>query len=313
MIKASAHPTLENFTFKGATDKRFLNGFYRYIRSKVITDLHIFIPPQQFQNTVEDIKKALYLFGIDLGYDLTPRILFLNRLVFAKKADLLKKDSTWKDDYRSVFSQDNFKIYISVDATGSFRTNDSLAHSINHEFIHGISYKEIYISQNNKEWIVTKLGIRRKNRFFILNEAVTELTNIYVINKFWPRFKNTKSLVNFANREISAPNAVFLVNAMFEELVKRSHLSYKDILRKAQVDLLTGSQNTLSLISRFLGKDFIEVLSSSEESKKYDVIFNLNFLVEKSRRLKLVYFEKQLNNYKLSSDVKDILDPTRLL
>src|SRR3989344_5726608 len=148
MIKASAHPTLENFTFKGATDKRFLNGFYRYIRSKVITDLHIFIPPQQFQNTVEDIKKALYLFGIDLGYDLTPRILFLNRLVIA----------------------------------------------------------------------------------------------------------------------------------MFEELVKRSHLSYKDILRKAQVDLLTGSQNTLSLISRFLGKDFIEVLSSSEESKKYDVIFNLNFL-----------------------------------
>ena len=236
------------------------------------------------------MKELIQAFGRSVGFDLSKRIAYLDRIVFVSRRDLQKMLPS--QNTRAFFRQnDNFKIYVPIDDEhGVNRDWSSVAHSLNHEFIHCVSYQEVHLYGQDKSFKTVKSGMRRLDRFFLLNEALCELTNLYIINRFWPNLVSTKSLWVSAISEISIPEGVSFLNGLIEKLSDEMKLGYDDILTLAHTDLLVGSDQFLDLCRRKISEAMVDELSETRPSDKYDA----KYLLGLAGKYRLVSLEERL-------------------
>lgn len=299
-MPVSSYPQLEYFHFTGNATKENVKEFYEYINSHPLS-AQWYIPPPEFLKVIDGVKKSIGEFGVSLGFDLSKRIKYLDRTVFIKQEDMSKAEPLLKP--RAMFrSNENFKIYVSIDdSSGTNRDFGSVAHSLNHEFIHSISFQEVFFYKEEKHFELVTSGMKvgsgtYQGKFFLLNESLTELTNIYIINKFWPSLDQTRQLVELATNEISLPNAVSFLNALFEKLSEESNLNYDQVLEMAQKDMLTGSEQLLSLFREKVGETLISDLSETRPPNEYDP----NYLIEMAEKYKLTKL-----NERVTKDLKN--------
>jgi hypothetical protein len=244
--------TLSRFNFN-IQDKRYIKGFYHYLKDPQINGpLFIYKPSSKIKLIISEIKQAVFLFGEDLGYNLKLRIPDSDTIRFVKRANLNTKykSRVLKEDIRGIFDPKTFLIYISIDNQNKlFRENFSLAHSINHELIHFISHKKIHIDKNDNSFRIVESGLRKINKYFFLDEAVTELTNLVIINKYWGRFPNLKMIQKNALSEISYVETLKTKKTL-EQIAEKQGTSFEHILGIVQHDYLTGSRNIFTKLPK---------------------------------------------------------------
>ena len=246
---------MSQFNFDTENEK-YIDGFFRHLENPQITSPFLtYNPSKKVEQIIKEIKQAISLFGKDLGYDLKLRIPGNKNIRFVKKTDLNKKynSGVFKSEIRGVLDPKTFIIYICIDNTNkSYRDNYSIAHSINHKLIHYISYKKIHISKKDKSFRIARSGLRHGNKYFFFDEAITELTNLYIIKKYWGKYPHLKLLKKNALSEISH-KITLPVKAELKKLAIKENTGYDDILNIAQHDLLVGSSSILKkLPSAFL-------------------------------------------------------------
>ncbi len=292
---------LEYFRFTGDSSEANVAVFLKYIDSHPLFK-ETFVPPQKFLEVVGHMKLSIDLFGRDNGFDLGKRLPYLDRLVFVSQAEMIQIFGTSLNP-RAIFnSTDNFKIYVAIDdLDGKNRAWGSVAHSVNHEFLHCIAFHEVFINRRDETFETVRSGMLRKEKYFFLNEALCELTNLYVMNRYWRKIEATRSIIDESTAECAVPEGVSLLYGLIAKLGSETGRGFVEILRIAHEDLLTGADLFLDMCTERWGEGLIEILSRPMAETRFD--YDSNRTLDWARKFELTELEKRVE--------KDLSNGTR--
>lgn len=277
------------FDYKGEVNEGSIATFLQTIKSKTFFS-QTFLPPPELDQIMAAMQQAVLAFGQLFDYDLGVRADFLKRVVFVKYADL--KTLTKVDFVRAAHLHTaNFKIYVAIDdSSGGQRHEAGIAHTLNHEFVHTIAFQQVKLLEGGQAYTSVQSGYRKINAYFLFDEAVCELVNIYIINRFWPHYDATKTLITKAKHAMSYPLSVAFVYALLEKLSEVMHSRLEDVFKIMVDDLLVGSNRFITLCGEKIDQGLVSDLASGTTPDDYD----LAVLLTMAHDYKLESFAKRL-------------------
>lgn len=133
----------------------------------------------------------------------------------------------------------------------------------NHENIHFDSAATIDVQTQTDQKLAIKhfLGLRRSDRGFnILNEAITEITNVALIKEYWRKQPDLRGIEASLNPLGYAPYVDFF-KRLIEQVANKMGLSYETVLKRLQLQMFAGKGDALGLIVATFGNERTEKIA----------------------------------------------------
>lgn len=171
--------------------------------------------------------------------------------------------------------------------------------TLSHETIHSVSRDVVSLCDME----VARLGYENSvnNMFALVNEAITEMANISIRERFWTKSKRLALSVHEA--EPPYFEVILLIDGLIREVSEYKNVSQSEIFQVAQKGLLDGKLDFVKLLSSSFGrgrmKALARLLPGFDNPKRVAKLFGLPEVVEKIEHLQtgepVIYMEGIIN------------------
>lgn len=165
----------------------------------------------------------------------------------------------------------------------------------NHELVHIASYRSINLCEIPEGGIRTNRGhsgyTNERNRALsLLDEALTEMTNIQIMAQYWGGENALSDLRVQDYGNIGYVEQVLIVDSLINRAAQAEGRGYKDVLKELQKGKFLGKAQALRVLTRTVGKKGMKNLArmtlSPHESLSFASEMRLSDAEEKIKRLR---------------------------
>ncbi|MFC1722952.1 hypothetical protein ACFL0V_02335 [Nanoarchaeota archaeon] len=205
---------------------------------------------------IKAVQNTVLEFGETIGIDLTDRLLPIERHHILEPAD-----------YNRISGRETtygWAGYFDI-ALKNLANHSRLLGGLCHETLHMASHTELGEHENviheygGVQYTRISAG-RMSNRFKLLNEAITELTNIEIQRTAWMRNGLLEGHA-FGFVEPGYEGVISFIDCMFKDMAEKQGRSYKSVLRDFQRSYFLGNGGSLQMIKDTYGEMLFERLA----------------------------------------------------
>lgn len=230
---------------------------------------------------IRELQRQMSVWGNDLGFDISRRFPSPDKYHFYNETEfdsVLTKRGLSKSTRGLLDGLGDIHIGRTEDKRRNTQT-------MNHETIHGVSKDVVGLCDIE----IARLGYENSvnHSFLTVNEAITEMSNIYLRNRYWPS-SNRLSEASYAE-EPSYLEAILLIDGLIKTTSEYGKLSQDEIFRMAQRGLLNGKLDFIKLLSTSFGRGRMNALTKLsidyDDPRRVAKLFGLKGTVEKIEQL----------------------------
>ncbi len=137
----------------------------------------------------------------------------------------------------------------------------------NHELIHVTSYQSISLCQERGGYSIdieqghSGYANERNQALAMIEEGLTELTNIQVMMLYWKHEQALTQMDMENYRDIGYPEQVIIIDELIKRIAHKQGQPYQDILRGIQRGKFLGQMQSLRIFTEEIGKDGMKILA----------------------------------------------------
>ena len=262
----------DNFVYLGNYDEDFVSIFEKEYQSEPAKYKGEVEHTKSLDDVLNEVIKKAKEFGSDIGVDLEKRMPALEHFHFFDKPNFLK---TWSmHNGNKYVGQGGFGIIASSDMLILHEAEnlDLTIKRANHELIHILSYKEIFLDQSRKKFVSRRLGFWNMNikKYKLLNEAFTELLNIYLLKNYWlksdklPKFKKDQMPIAYSEMLI-------FLDAILYSIASDRKEKYHELVLIMARDMFLGSDEIIKIIDKEINSAFSSRFSTLDINELNDL------------------------------------------
>lgn len=264
MESSPGYETPEKIRFVGPIkDALIIEGIkFSFENSRATFPLEVEKTPTREQQIV-GIKSALFKFAIEhLGIDISKKMPDSKKFHFIKDKDF--------QIVRDKYDLNPATLAVTFMNDETFLTEEQLLENtlgnLQHELMHLVSYRELNIRENNgiiKQEKSRSGYANEKNKvLMIIDEALSEITNIEVMELYWKNEPNLAETRIENYTKIGYIEQIIVVDELLKKVADESGREYTDVLASLQKGKFLGRMQDLRLLTETVGVTRMKTLSA---------------------------------------------------
>lgn len=204
--------------------------------------------------------------GEKLGIDLKNRLLDDKDIHLLSEKDYNQKFNKTSNNHEGGTTRLN-EVFVKKDFARKDRSNDQLIHVIQHELVHSVSKRGLYVGDEeitgisagySKDQEIGKEENDDQNSLFNrFNEGLTELTNEQLLLENGYDFK-----------KIGYGKEVILITELIKDISQKTGATNEEILSHFQIGMFEGKRGQLKILNDIYGKEALSALGKMKSDKE---------------------------------------------
>lgn len=237
----------------------------------------------EYTDVINTTKDAVIQASKDFGYDVTSRlpleknILLLDGNDYRSVMDSLKRDTDTTGYYSSV----KYKLFVNLSDginLNQNRSREAITKTLIHELWHSGAYVLLSLYKKDNVIFPKRYGLseskgvhQRQRGLSYIEEGLIEIMTYYIIKNLHKKYSLISDIFHTRdqNRIINYYGAVIILDVVFIAVSEQTDHAYKDLLKLLLGDFLTGSRDSVNILSQQFGKEAVEYLLNIKDTVEY--------------------------------------------